>query len=327
MKVGVDGFTLRDLHLDPIGMLDYAKAHGLAGVHCWVTGLDGPDGAAKAGEVRDHADSLGLYIETSGHTPNPHLSPLSREQLVAQIGTIVANAAECGWHELHSWCGGPDARWQSAVSWTMQMQDTQALFKEIAPVLRDHGSRLNMEPKGGLSTFDVVEIIEAVGPDVAGVCLDTANTLCFAEDPVAAARRVAPYTHMTHAKDAIIYFYQDGLRRQVRPPGQGVLDWDEILLILAEHSPDLTLSIEDHKWLYDVPIFTNAWHDAVPQISARELARTVNLARQCQEKLAAGDLGDPDEYEKVPHISEMQKRLDAGRDYLNDCLERLDLAS
>jgi sugar phosphate isomerase/epimerase len=287
--------------------------------------LGGRTDAARAKEFRAYGDSLGLYTEAGAHSPNPNVGGMPRDELRQRLAKQIANAAACGWHELHSWAGGPDARWSSPVRWRKHMDDTKAVFREIAPVLRDQGSRINLEPKGGLSTFDAVEIVEDAGPDVAGVCLDVANVLCFAEEPVAAVARVAPYTHQTHCKDAIIYFCDAGLRRQVRPPGSGVVDWEKILPILARHSPALTLSIEDHKWLYDIPIFTEEWHRNVTGLSREELAKTVGLAWQTQRRIASGDLPDPDEYEKVPHIDEMEQRLVAGRDYLNQCLRRLNL--
>jgi sugar phosphate isomerase/epimerase len=326
MRVGIDMFTLRDLRLDPVKVLDYVKAHGLAGGQGgWAPDSDDPEGMARMKDYRAYGYSFGLYTEVGAHSPNPNVGGMGREELRNRLTKQIANAAACGWHELHSWAGGPDARWNSPIPWSRHMEDTKAFLREIAPVLREHGSRLNLEPKGGLTTFDAVEIIEDVGPDIAGVCLDVANVLCFAEEPVAAVTRVAPYTHQTHCKDAIIYFCDVGLRRQVRPPGGGVCDWEKILPILARYSPALTLSIEDHKWLYDIPIFTEAWHRNVTGLGREELAMTVGLAWQTQRKIDAGDLPDPEEYEKTPHIEELEGRLLAGRDHLNGLIRRLNL--
>ncbi|MCY2931021.1 MAG: sugar phosphate isomerase/epimerase [Planctomycetota bacterium] len=326
MRVGVDTFTLRDLPLSELEALDYAKARGLAGVQSWSAhDGDDPEALARAKDYRAKADSLGLYTSVGCHCPNPNVGDMPRGERLAKMTKQIANAAACGWHDLHTYAGGPEARWNSPIPWGQHLADTKAFFRELAPVLLAHGSRVNLEPKGGLTTFDAVEIIEDVGPDVAGVCLDVANVLCFAEDPVAAARRVAPYTRDTHCKDAIIYFCPAGLRRQVRPPGAGVCDWEKILPILAEHSPGLRLSIEDHKWLYDVPIFTGAWHATVGGLSREELAMTVGLAWRTQQRLAAGELPDPDEYEKIPHVSEVESRLAAGRDYLNGLIHTLGL--
>jgi len=56
-----------------------------------------------------------------------------------------------------------------------------------------------------ITSFEVARLAEAVGPDVVGVTFDTANVLARAENPMAAARRLAPYTHLSHAKDGILY--------------------------------------------------------------------------------------------------------------------------
>ena len=57
---------------------------------------------------------------------------------------------------------------------------------------------------------ELVRLVEDVGPDIAGICVDTANVLCHSEDPLLAARRAAPYTHLTHTKDAILYLSDPG---------------------------------------------------------------------------------------------------------------------
>src|SRR5436309_3392025 len=80
-----------------------------------------------------------------------------------------------------------------------------------------------------------------------------------ASDPAVVGRRIAPYVHMMQAKDAIVYFVEDGLQRQVRPCGEGVVEWAGLLRALGEHCPELNVSIEDHKGLMAIPIFDPAW--------------------------------------------------------------------
>jgi len=308
MRVGVDSFTLHSLQLDPFQILDYARANDLAGVQFGGIGND----IGKMREIRAHADALGLYSHISVSSPNPHVGATSADELRAEI----QRASECGWRELHSILGNEVDRYQSTISWSQQLSDSIAAIRNLRPQLRDHGCRINLEPHGDTTTFELVHVVEDVGQDIAGVCLDTANVLCFAEDPVAAARRVAPYTHLTHSKDAIVYFCDKGVRRQVRPPGQGVLDWEKILAALGEFSPDLPLSIEDHKWLYDIEIFTESWHEEQADLSGKELAEFVRLAWQCQSKIHSGYLCDPQEYEALPFVDQLTVRLHAGRDYL-----------
>lgn len=323
MRVGIEAFTLREQRFDSYRSLNYVKSHGLDGLQGGLGSVDTPESTARCREVKAYADSLGLYTEIAVDTVNPLSSSIPREEHLARLRRQIENAASVGWHELHTWCGGPDARARTDIAWHEQMRHTERLLRDVAPLLRDHGCRLNIEPKGGVSTFDAVRLIEAVGPDVVGVCLDTANTLCFAEEPTRAARRVAPYVHMTHCKDAIVWFHGNGIRRQVRPIGAGVLNWPCLIAILAEHSPELTLSIEDHKWLYDIPIFDPVWIDSVEGLSAGELGETAGLAWQCGGRIAAAQIEDPEAYEAVPWLDQMETRVVLSRDTLRSAVARL----
>lgn len=61
-------------------------------------------------------------------------------------------------------------------------------------------------------------------PEVLGISFDPVNVLVRLEDPVAAARRVAPYVHHVHVDDAVVIFVDDGLERKLYPPGEGFVD-------------------------------------------------------------------------------------------------------
>ena len=321
MKIGIDTFTIRELGLSPCEQLDYAKQRGFEGLQFGALGTD----VGKLREIRAHADGLGLYSHTSTTSPNPHFGETPRDERVRAIQAQIEAAAACGWHELHSLMGGEDTRYRDPVPWSQHLEGTAEVLGELAPVLRAHGSRIDLETHGEVTTFELVRIIDRVGPDVVGICLDTANVLIFAEDPVAAARRAAPYTHLTHSKDGILYFCERGVMRQGRPPGEGVVDWEQVLPILAEFEPDLPLSIEDHKWLFGAYLFEPEWMAEQADLTREELAEFVRLAWGTQSRIGSGDLPSPDEYEETPYLDEMEARLSSGRDYLMGVLERLDL--
>lgn len=328
MRVGLDTFTLHQLQLDPFQTLDYIKARGLAGAQFGsLRGLSETLDLGELTAVRDYADSLGLYTHVSVPSPNPHTVKGSLDDHRTEIARQIEAAAAIGWHELHTALGSDEERYRHPVAWPRQLADSAAFIRELAPVLRVHGSRVNLETHGDTTTFDLVNMAEAVGPDICGICLDTANVFCFAEDPVAAARRAAPYTHLTHTKDAIIFFCPSGLRRQVRPPGQGALHWPAILPILGACAPDLSLSIEDHKWWYEIPIFESWWHAQQPDLTREELANTAHIAWECGRKIAAGEMAEPEAYEAIPYLEQIEERLPAARDYLNGELAHLELTS
>ena len=217
--------------------------------------------------------------------------------------------------------------WTRGLAWWLAAREARALrvLAGVAPALKDRGSRINLENHGDTTTFELVRLAEQVGPEQVGICLDTANLFVFAEHPVDAVRRAAPYVHMTHTKDAIVFFCDSGLQRQGRPVGQGCIDWETILPILGEHEPGLQLSIEDHKWFFYAHVFQDEWLAQQQDLSRDELARTLRLAWQTEQRIRTGALKAPMEYEKTEYADEMEERLSSGRDYLRGLLHRLKL--
>jgi sugar phosphate isomerase/epimerase len=245
------------------------------------------------------------------------------QDVIAKITKEICASAECGWHEVHSTLGSDANRYRhSSVSWTKQIDDSIHILNELKPVLRDNRCRINLETHFDATTFELVEIVEKVGSDVCGICLDTANVVLFGEHPVEAARRAAPYTHLTHIKDAILFFTEKGLMRQTLAPGRGAIDWEQVLPILHEYEPDLPLSIEDHKWLFGAEIFEEWWHREQRHLSRCELAMTVGIAWKEQCKITGGIRRDPYEYEKIPYLDELEERLHSGRDHLNSIINK-----
>ena len=325
MRVGVDTFTISALGLDPFQTLDFLAEHGFDGAQFgYIRGLSPSLDKGELAEIRRYADELGQYTHVSISSPNPnHLKDTSRESLIDDMRQQIEAAASAGWHELHSAIGSLDERFGVQVPWQRHLGESTAVIRDLAPVLRANGSRINLETHGDATTFELARLAESVGPDICGICLDTANVLLFGEDPVEAARRAAPYTHLTHVKDAILYFGDNGLIRQGRPPGEGILDWDSILPILAEYSPDLPLSIEDHKWIFECPIFNHSWYAAMPDLRCEEVGELVRLAWLTQQKILSGEIPDPVEYEAIPFTDQLEDRLRIGRDHLKAAVERL----
>jgi sugar phosphate isomerase/epimerase len=342
MKVGIEGnhtFNCRELGVFKV--LELAQQHRLAGVF-FKTILDlSPTldlGALR--EVRARADALGLYLEVGLGRVNPYNTPESPE--IRRLGDgdyrrgferMIAVAAAIGCTELLAGTGtwkdfpGRNAfdRFRTDAPWADQLMATAKFLQQLAPCLRDHGCRLDVETHEEITSFEVVRLVEAVGPEVIGVTFDTGNVLARCEDPVAAARRVAPYVHLMHVKDAVLTFDQGGLVRQPRACGQGIVDWPVILPILFTHAPDLHLSLEDHRGFMLLEIYDPLWLDAHPDLTAAELAQVVRLAQHSEAQIAGGLWPAPAAYEAEPWEVQKVARLEASRDYLNGLLQSLGL--
>jgi sugar phosphate isomerase/epimerase len=320
VRVGVDGrkFPRAD-EIGPHGVLDGARALGLEGVF-FRTVLDmSPTldhGALR--EVRAHADALGLYLEAGLGKVNPYATPEAPELRAAGDGDIRlgfermlracrAMGVTDAWVGTASfkpayrgyWCYD---RFRTDASWEEQLAATERFLRKLAPVARDLGVHMNVETHEEITTHEVVRLVEAVGPDVMGVTLDAANVVHRGEDPVAAARRVAPYVRQTHMKDAFLATCSDGLLRQVRACGRGIVDHDAILPLLHRQNPSLTLSIESptaHGHAL-IQVRDPVWRAAHPDLAEDELAELDRLARRCAERAAAGEWPSLEAYEARP---------------------------
>lgn len=322
MRIGLDSFTLRDLKLDALDQVEWASEHGLSSIQFGGLGSD----PAKLAAVKAKGDELGVETTCGIGPMNRHLTETPCDEVLAGLREQIERAAAAGWRELHGSLGADGNRYRHpSVPWTQQLEDAALTFEALGPTLRDCGCRVSIENHFDTTTFELVRLAERVGPDICGVCFDTANAVLFGEDIVEASRRVAPYAHLTHIKDFIVFFDEKGIRRQGFPPGSGFIEWTRVLPILHAGNPDLPLNIEDHKWLFSAEIFEDWWHDEQPDLPRRELARTVELAWRGQQEIWSGARQDPEEYEKIPHETEMEERVMAGKLFLENTLAELGL--
>lgn len=318
MKVGIDAFTIREISTDPFDQIRFVAKNDFQGIQFDEACYLGTD-IERLRDIVALADEKGLYTYASVDVVNYLFHKCSAAENASMIRREIEVFAEVGWHELRTRTGGLEDRGPQSRAAAVEV------MKLLRPILTEHGSRINFENHGDLTTWELVRMIEDVGDDIMGVNLDTANTLVHAEDPVLAAKRCARYIHTTHAKDGILFFSENGITRQGRPAGQGMVEWDELLPVLHAQKPDLPISIEDHKWLFEVAIYDRDWMDDHPDLSAYELGRIVRMAAKGTKGILEGRIPKPEAYEETPFFEEMMQRLNAGRDFLRNRITKLNL--
>ena len=345
MKVGIEmchGF-IEDIGFDDfIPGFDRAKDFGFSGMYYkspqYISKNLDP---VRLRAARQYANELGLYLEFGLGRVNPYNTSEAPDVWLLGGGDyklsfekLIAAAADVGCHELVGVTAGWKYnhtgyfhfdRFRTDVSWEDQLLATQRFLTILAPVLRNYGSRVNLETHEEITSFEILRIVEAVGEDVVGVAFDTANILSRGEDPIAAAKRVAPFCHQTHAKDAILFFSEKGVTRQVKPCGEGIVNWRVILPILYQDNPGLTLTIEDHKGYQMIDLFDETWRSFHPDLNMAEMGELIRLARDCEEKMLRGEIEKVEVYEAIPYKEQMTYRLQTGLDYLNGLIKEFNL--
>lgn len=111
---------------------------------------------------------------------------------------------------------------------------------------RSAGMHLAIENHDRLPVRALAHIVEALGTDWAGICLDTINSFGALEGPDVVVTTLAPFTVNVHVKDFVVARadHKMGFIVEGRPVGQGQLDVPWLLEILANHSRAPTAIVE-----------------------------------------------------------------------------------
>jgi len=316
-RFGVDGRKYPNAtSLGPHGVLEDAARNGFEGVF-FRTVLDlSPDLDRNVLQsVRNLADRLGLYLEIGLGKVNPYNTAEAPEvraigegdYLLGMQRMIAACHEDLDCTELwadtanfqkYSWGIHANDRFRTDVTWDEQLLATQSFIQRLAPVLREHGCRVNVETHEEITTHELVRMIEHVGEDVMGITLDLANIVVRGENPMDAARRAAPYVHLTHIRDVLLTFRPYGLERDIRACGDGIIDWTDVLSHLLKYQPSLNLSVEmvSGPTRNRIELFSPTWQAAHPDLSIRELMDLVRFANEAESRIARREIPDRDDY-------------------------------
>ncbi|WP_432102613.1 sugar phosphate isomerase/epimerase family protein [Streptomyces sp. bgisy091] len=325
MRVGVCGRKFPGAErLGPEGVLEAAARLGHAGVFFRTLTDMSPDlDPGRLAALRARADFDGLYLEAGLGKVNPY--NISEDSTVRALGDgdhllgmtrMIEAAASVGITELwadtanyqrHGWGLHAVDRFRTDVTWSEQLEAVRRYLTRLAPVLRANGCRVNLETHEEITTHELVALVEAVGPDAVGVTLDLANVVVRGEDPVAATRRVAPYTHQTHMRDVVLAFTPEGMERQIRACGDGVIDFAAVLGALAEHgAPERTLNLTIENTMArdwnGIALHDPRWQAAHPELGLSDVLELVRLCDLSERRMRSGAAPDLDSYyPREPH--------------------------
>lgn len=324
MRLGIDTFSLRWQGWDAFQVLDYAAGLGLDCVHFserrFLTSL--VDDYLLA--LKERADGLGLAIELGMMSFDRH-SRLFDPALGSgeeQLAAMARAASVVGSPIVRCLLGNADDR-LGPVPFRDHLAECARTLQAAAPVARELGVKFAVENHGGVDLLarELRALIEAVGLDVVGACLDTGNPVYGGEDPAFSAAILGPYILSTHVRDSRAWSVADGAMVQWVPVGQGQVDLPRILAILAEQAPDAPVDLEiitgvPPKHLDYLAPDSDFWR-MYPDLPAADFAHFLALVRRGDggeldqltlppgsRDLPTGDLGERLRAQQLRHFEE-----------------------
>lgn len=126
-----------------------------------------------------------------------------------------------------------------------QIDNIAAQLREVGLEAYHRGITLALENHANIRIIELIRLIEKIGRDNVGICLDTMNNVIFLENPLETTQIAAPYVVCVHLKDFLIRFHPSGHRIEGVVLGDGIVDFKEILSELLSKAPKLkSLHIE-----------------------------------------------------------------------------------
>lgn len=125
-------------------------------------------------------------------------------------------------------------------------EEVVARLRAFLPQFQRAGVKLALENHDRFKAATLVWIIEEVGPEHAGICLDTVNSFGALEGPQVVVETLAPYTLNLHVKDFTIERVSSkmGFILTGSPAGEGRLDLPWLLERLRAAGRDVNAILE-----------------------------------------------------------------------------------
>lgn len=285
VKIGVEMGSISAAKYTPFEYLDYLKRIG-AEVAQFNTGTLG---VTLANPDRDHIRKVREYAAQLGITTPAFSSgcicPTS-SGFNSKLGTAEEQIAQgldlaklMGANAMRAVVGGFKERPQIE----MHMQSLAKVLKGMRPRILESGIRIAMENHGGdFQARELKALIEDVGSDIAGICLDSGNPLWMMEDPHLTLELLGPYAVNSHVRDTAIWRVPEGVAARWVNMGDGNVDIDGWIRKFLAMKPEIPIIFENIVSAQPriIRVFESATYANYPKMPASELARFLALAEK-----------------------------------------------
>ena len=187
--------------------------------YTWAVGVPGhpPTDPLSAGGLLEAADCYDVrVVQFADNLPLRALPPRELEELQAysrnhqiaiEVGTrgIADTSNLLAYLELARRFGSPFVRVViDSKGHEPSPDECVAVLRPLMPRFADVGVKLAIENHDRFTSATLARLVEQLGPDHAGICLDTVNSFGALEGPEVVVKTLAPYALNLHLKDFTI---------------------------------------------------------------------------------------------------------------------------
>jgi len=251
MKIGIQSVCTADLEIE--GVISLAKDLGLDGVELAAGYLgkfrgepEGPQWHISTADTLASAETAALLAREAGLEIFAFASRCEVEEL-EKFESLCRAAGSIGCPFVRIGCG----RYDPELGYWGSMSRSRKLLAAAIEIARQHNVRAVVELHNNTMADGVLasyELVREFHPRQVGIIFDAGNARLFGYQPWPQTLDILfEYISHVHVKD--LAWVRDGekVSLDVTGPGQGIVEWPELLALLKQRGYQGYLSIEDYR--------------------------------------------------------------------------------
>lgn len=256
---------------EPTAFLEYCHGLGAGGVQVPL----GVREDAEAAAIAEKAAARGMFVEVIVSLP---FDEADLDRFDGELRTAARAGAKAARTVIM-----PGRRYEqfgSAEEFREYERRGRRALELAAPVAARHRVPLAVENHKGQRVPERLELLEHIGSEWVGTCVDTGNSISLLEDPMEVVRSFAPWAHCVHLKDQAVGECDDGFLLADCPLGEGFLDLKGMVDCLRQAKPGVRFCLEMiTRDPLRVPCLGEKYWATMRDVPARDLARTLRIVR------------------------------------------------
>ncbi len=262
------GYTPKVTH-DPLIFLKYCHSIGAGGLQCAIGRRD----KVYAKELRSYVEDNDLFLEDSVW--------LGGKADLERFESRVQSVKAAGVRAIRGFCGGRRyEQFDKREQFDKFADRSWKTIESVTPIIEKHRIPLAIENHKDWLIPHMLKMLNHIGSEYVGVCIDTGNSFSLLEDPMDTVTAYAPWAHSVHLKDMAVCEYEDGFLLADVAFGDGTLDLPRIVEIIRKARPGIKFSVEmSTRNPLKVPCLSEKYWATLGDVPGVNLARTMRYVR------------------------------------------------